>query len=331
MAPVTPPSASKSTPSVRSTPIPGTPTSATSILMSSPTAAKGWPFWAPTSAEEIERGLDLAALRPGERFVDLGCGDGRVLAAAARRGARVTGIEADPDRAVQARAAVAGFAGAEVIEGDFAELPFEAEVVYAYLSPALLRRLRPRLEGLAPGTRIVAVQYAVEGWQPAAAQGLCRFYRLPAARASPPALSGWEQAAVLLTLAPEQRILVPLYLVASPGRVSVHLEGELATGVDILTGAGSVNSFERVPVDVVFGKAAEGASATGQVIAENAGTAYAATLAVVRTSLRHGQWNVQKEGVATMLAAIAEVAAGRLQVPDLLKSITVNPERLSDG
>ena len=53
----------------------------------------GWPFWAPADTEAIERALDLAELGPGDRFVDLGCGDGRVLVAAARRGARLVTVD----------------------------------------------------------------------------------------------------------------------------------------------------------------------------------------------------------------------------------------------
>ncbi len=52
--------------------------------------------------EHIEEALNLAELRSGERLVDLGSGDGRVLLSAARRGARAVGYELDPDLASQA-------------------------------------------------------------------------------------------------------------------------------------------------------------------------------------------------------------------------------------
>ena len=45
------------------------------------TASAGWPFWVPSSEEAIERALDLAAITKGDVVADLGCGDGRVLAA----------------------------------------------------------------------------------------------------------------------------------------------------------------------------------------------------------------------------------------------------------
>ena len=40
--------------------------------------------WAPTSPRRIRRALQLVQLRPGEVIYDLGAGDGRVLAMAAR-------------------------------------------------------------------------------------------------------------------------------------------------------------------------------------------------------------------------------------------------------
>lgn len=50
--------------------------------------------------------LDLADVGEGTHLVDLGCGDGQVLIAAARRGARVTGVESDPALAQTARDAL---------------------------------------------------------------------------------------------------------------------------------------------------------------------------------------------------------------------------------
>lgn len=94
--------------------------------------------------EHIEDALDLAELRAGERLVDLGSGDGRVLLSAARRGARALGYELDSDLASQARdlAARAGL-DIEVVEEDYRRVTIEAEVVYAFLTPAAVGRLRP--------------------------------------------------------------------------------------------------------------------------------------------------------------------------------------------
>src|SRR3990167_5696684 len=52
--------------------------------------------YVPSSGERTRRMIDLAEIRPGERAVDLGSGDGRLLRAAARARARVVGWGMDP-------------------------------------------------------------------------------------------------------------------------------------------------------------------------------------------------------------------------------------------
>src|SRR5580692_5268783 len=51
--------------------------------------------WVPTPPALVEKMLDIAHLTPKDRLVDLGSGDGVLVIAAARRGARARGIEYD--------------------------------------------------------------------------------------------------------------------------------------------------------------------------------------------------------------------------------------------
>src|ERR1700719_5308784 len=51
--------------------------------------------WVPTPPALVEKMLDIAHLTPQDRLVDLGSGDGVIVIAAARRGARARGIEYD--------------------------------------------------------------------------------------------------------------------------------------------------------------------------------------------------------------------------------------------
>ncbi|RBY93851.1 hypothetical protein DQ244_00235 [Blastococcus sp. TBT05-19] len=52
--------------------------------------------------------LDVAAVGPGTRLLDLGCGTGRLARAAVDRGAAVTGVDLDADAVAQAAADVPG-------------------------------------------------------------------------------------------------------------------------------------------------------------------------------------------------------------------------------
>lgn len=50
----------------------------------------------PTLTPQVKAALKLADLRPGQTLLELGCGDGKVLLAAAKQGIRVTGYELNP-------------------------------------------------------------------------------------------------------------------------------------------------------------------------------------------------------------------------------------------
>lgn len=54
------------------------------------------PPYLPTLAPQIQTALELIDLQPGDTLLELGCGDGRVLLAAARRGLKVVGYELNP-------------------------------------------------------------------------------------------------------------------------------------------------------------------------------------------------------------------------------------------
>ena len=66
--------------------------------------------YVPTPPELVERMLALAEVGPSDFLIDLGCGDGRIAIAAARRGAHALGVDLDPARIAEAVAA-AEFAG----------------------------------------------------------------------------------------------------------------------------------------------------------------------------------------------------------------------------
>lgn len=103
--------------------------------------------------------LELLAPQPGERILDLGCGDGVLTERLAALGAEVTGLEADPRQAAAARAR-----GLRVLEQD-AHDPFGEGAYDAVFSNAALHWMRDPERVLAniaralrPGGRLVAEQ-----------------------------------------------------------------------------------------------------------------------------------------------------------------------------
>lgn len=115
--------------------------------------------------------LDLAEVSDRDTVYDLGSGDGRIILAAAReRGARAVGIEIDPKLVECSRAAIqtAGLTKkVQVIRGDiFKEDIRPATVLTLYLLPDVNERLRPQLETLRPGTRIVSHMFSIKGAKP---------------------------------------------------------------------------------------------------------------------------------------------------------------------
>jgi SAM-dependent methyltransferase len=129
--------------------------------------------YVPTPPALVEKMLDLATVAAADYLIDLGCGDGRIALAAARRGARALGVDIDPVR-IQEASAAARFAGMEsrVVfrRQDLFRTPiYEASVVTLYLLPRINLELRPRLlTELRPGSRIVSHAFHMGDWRPEA-------------------------------------------------------------------------------------------------------------------------------------------------------------------
>jgi SAM-dependent methyltransferase len=120
----------------------------------------------------VEKMLEVANLKPGEIVYDLGCGDGRILiAAASRYKVKGVGIEIS-DHLARTAADQVKKAGLQeqvkIIHGDFMKTDLsDANVVTLYLATAANDMLRPNLERyLKPSTRVVSYDYPIPGWKP---------------------------------------------------------------------------------------------------------------------------------------------------------------------
>jgi tRNA G37 N-methylase Trm5 len=136
--------------------------------------AQDWPShtpYFPTPDRVVERMLALAEVGPNDVLYDLGSGDGRIVIAAAKRGARAYGVDIESGWTRRARrsAEAAGVADRATFEtGDaFKTDVSRATVVTLYLPPQLTTDIAPKLQReLKPGTRIVSHEYLLGEWPP---------------------------------------------------------------------------------------------------------------------------------------------------------------------
>ena len=123
--------------------------------------------YVPTPDDVVIRMLELAGVTASDVVYDLGCGDGRIPIAAAKRfGARGVGIDIDPGRIDESRAnakaagveSLVEFRVGDVLQADVSP----ATVVTLYLLTSSNLKLRPILEKqLRPGARIVSHAFSM--------------------------------------------------------------------------------------------------------------------------------------------------------------------------
>ncbi|MCS7168901.1 MAG: methyltransferase domain-containing protein [Gemmatales bacterium] len=128
-------------------------------------------IFVPTPQPVVEAMLQLAKVTKEDVVYDLGCGDGRIVVTAAKKyGARAKGIDLDPQRIKESLDNVrkngvenlVTIERADLFEADLSE----ATVITLYLLPELNLKLRPKLQKLKPGTRIVSHDFDMGDWKP---------------------------------------------------------------------------------------------------------------------------------------------------------------------
>jgi SAM-dependent methyltransferase len=149
-----------------------------SLLLALPARAQMPPFawddgtvpYVTTPMEVVERMMILGGIGAGDRVIDLGSGDGRIVIAAAQRGARGLGVDLDPSLVKLAtenalKAGVGDRARFEVRDIFQTDLS-GATVVTMYLLPEFNAKLLDRFLRLKPGTRIVSHDGGIGDWPP---------------------------------------------------------------------------------------------------------------------------------------------------------------------
>ncbi|MCC6472516.1 MAG: class I SAM-dependent methyltransferase [Burkholderiales bacterium] len=213
--------------------------------------------WVPMPEGQVEKILTLAGVTPADVVMDLGSGDGRVVIAAAKRGARAIGVEYNPRLVAYSRreAGIASVAERVSIEqGDLFDADLSrASVITLFLLESVNIRLQPKLLALRPGTRIVANTFQIGAWTPdvfqqdlAGCDVWCTLYLwiVPARVAG-----AWKTPQGTLSLGQSYQVVRGAL---GEGAFAMPVAGKLA-GEEIRFSAGSAQYRGRVSGDTIEG------------------------------------------------------------------------------
>jgi len=128
-------------------------------------------IFVPTPQEVVDKMLELAQVKKDDVVYDLGCGNGIIVATAAKKyGCKAVGFDVDPDRIKESNERVqkekvgdlVTIKKADIFEQDLSP----ASVVTLYLLPSLNVKLIPQLKKLKDGSRIVSHDFDMKGVTP---------------------------------------------------------------------------------------------------------------------------------------------------------------------
>jgi len=129
------------------------------------------PFYVPTKRNYVPHIVKFLAIKQGEKAVDLGSGNGRLLIALAQAGAEAHGFEHNPLLVWRSRYNIkkAGLHGKAFVHmnnfWDVDVSSFNCVVIYGipYIMPKLEEKLRRELKS---GARVVAHSFPFPSWKP---------------------------------------------------------------------------------------------------------------------------------------------------------------------
>ncbi len=125
----------------------------------------------PSPMHVVNRMIEVAELKPGDILYDMGSGDGRIVIEAAKRyGVRGVGIDLNPELVARARENARNEGVSHLVEfraqdGLTVDIS-EATVVTLYMFKWFNNALRPKLQQLKPGARVIAHDFDIDEWKP---------------------------------------------------------------------------------------------------------------------------------------------------------------------
>ena len=125
----------------------------------------------PSPPHIVEKMIEAAEIKKGDILFDMGSGDGRIVIEAAKKyGIRGVGIDLNPELVAKARdnakkegvSHLVEFRAQDGLTVDISE----ATVVTLYMFKWFNNALRPKLQKLKPGSRVVAHDFDIDDWKP---------------------------------------------------------------------------------------------------------------------------------------------------------------------
>lgn len=127
----------------------------------------------PTLKPQVAAALQLVDLQPGQTLLELGCGDGRVLVAAARQGINVVGYELNPLLAAIAWLRTRRYRRqAKVVWGNFWNKQWPpADAAFTFLLPSYMAKLDRACQNYSnKPLKVASFAFKIPGKKPAASR-----------------------------------------------------------------------------------------------------------------------------------------------------------------
>ncbi len=126
------------------------------------------PLFVPTLRKTMDTMISLADIKKGEQVYDLGCGDGRLVFAAASKGARATGYELSIPIFLIAKFRSFFHRNSSIQFKNFWNQNYsDADILFCYLVPSAMQSFKEKIwSQLKPGCRVISHSFRIPGVEP---------------------------------------------------------------------------------------------------------------------------------------------------------------------
>ena len=137
------------------------------ILLSAVVGSLSAAPWVPTKGKDVGRMIDLANIKSGDKVYDLGCGDGRLVFASTKGGAKAVGVEIFVLPYLYAKIRSFFVPGSKIKYGNFFRQDItDADVVFIFLMEKSYHKILDKFnKELKPGARVVIYCWPIKEWE----------------------------------------------------------------------------------------------------------------------------------------------------------------------